>query len=138
MIDKKQIRVFLKFCLVGVFNTILGLCLVGIFYELLHMGYWLSTLLSNVLGGIIAFTLNRNYTFKSDANYLMAGIKFFANVLICYFIAYSMAKPLVNKLVQNFVMILSTHWKDRISILFAMCLFTMLNFLGQRFFVFKT
>ena len=60
-------------------------------------------------------------------------MKFILNISICYFIAYGTAKPLVYKVLQGFDAVI----RDNVAMLVGMGIFVVLNYIGQRFFVFK-
>jgi hypothetical protein len=60
-------------------------------------------------------------------------IAFVVNIVLCYAIAYGIAKPAVNHLLRNS----PQKTRENIALFFGMCLFTGLNYLGQRFVVFK-
>ena len=61
-------------------------------------------------------------------------VRFVVNIAVCYGLAYGIAKPLCLQLLAN----ASTTVRDNVSMLVGMCLFTGLNYLGQRLFAFRT
>lgn len=125
----------LKFLIVGVTNTLFSIIIMFMLYNLLHFGYWGSSAISYILGSILSFILNKNFTFKNKDSLLKTGIKFVIIVVICYLIAYSVAKPIIFIVLQN--IIISVSIIEQISMLFGMVLYTLLNYFGQRFFAFK-
>lgn len=126
---------FIKFVLVGLMNTALSVAIMFLLYNWLNMGYWSSSAISYVLASISSFFLNRNFTFKSKESILKSAIKFSINVAICYVLAYSLAKPLVVFSLSKFNLPQSTT--EQIAMLLGQVLFTVLNYIGQRFFAFK-
>ena len=52
---------------------------------------------------------------------------------MCYLIAYGVAKPLVRAMLSG----ASVSIQENVAMLSGMCLFVVLNYLGQRFFAFK-
>ncbi len=131
LFDKK----LLKFLLVGVANTLFSAVIMFLLYNLAHFGYWGSSAISYILGSILSFVLNKSFTFQNRDSVLKTGLKFALNVAVCYVIAYSLAKPAVIWVLSSFS--LPQNITDQISMLFGMCLFTGLNYIGQRFFAFK-
>ena len=123
----------LKFMLVGIANTLFSAATMFLLYNLAHLGYWGSSAISYVLGSILSFVLN--FTFQNKDSVVKTGVKFALNVAICYVVAYSIAQPAVNWMLSSFS--LEQSITDQISMLFGMCLFTGLNYLGQRLFAFK-
>ena len=55
------------------------------------------------------------------------------NITICYLIAYGIAKPLVRFVLSG----CSTNIQDNVAMLAGMCFFVGLNYIGQKFIVFK-
>ena len=125
-------RSFLKFLVVGAINT--GVSFV-IMFALESLGYWISTAIAYFVGAVISFFLNKKYTFKSDENVLKAVFKFALNVFVCYIISYSFAKP-VMVWILSFSSV-SFVWTERITKVFAMALYTVINYLGQKFVAFN-
>lgn len=125
----------IKFALVGTFNTLLSAIIMVVLYNFIHIGYWSSTAIAYIIGSVISFWLNKNFTFKNDESVIITGIKFIINILICYLIAFSLAKPIIIYLLKNLSLPVKTI--ELIAMLFGMPLFTCLNYLGQRFFAFK-
>ncbi|WMJ24209.1 GtrA family protein [Paludicola sp. MB14-C6] len=125
----------IKFVLVGVLNTLFSMVIMFLLYNLFHFGYWGSSSVSYILGSILSFVLNKSFTFQNKDSIWKTALKFSINVAICYLLAYSLAQPLMKLLLSD--MHLKTSWVEQISMLFGMVLFTLLNYIGQRFFAFK-
>lgn len=128
LVDEKMI----KFLLVGVINTMVGIGVMFIAYNFLHLGYWISSALNYILGSIVSYVLNKNFTFKSNNNETQAIIKFLINIACCYLIAYGGAKPLMFLIFKDF----EQQIRDNLSMLTGMCIFVIINYIGQRYFVF--
>lgn len=126
---------FWKFILVGVLNTIFSAVVMFLLYNIASFGYWGSSVISYILGSILSFVLNKNFTFENSGSVSGTAVKFVINVAVCYFVAFGISKPLVEVLLSNIQ--LSVSIKEQIAMLFGMVLFTLLNYVGQRFFAFK-
>jgi putative flippase GtrA len=124
-----------SFIIVGVINTIVGLSVMLLLYNLLHTGYWLSSAIAYVIGSAVSYALNRKYTFKYTGSTAKSLLKFSLNIAVCYVVAYSLAKPFVIYALSSFDMRISTV--EQIAMVFGMCVFTGLNFFGQKFFAFR-
>lgn len=120
------------FLLVGVANTLFSAV---IMFLLEFMGYWPSTAIAYIAGGILSFFLNRRFTFESKEPLLRSGVKFAVNLVVCYVIAYLIAQPAAGWFLGAFK--LTAIWQERITKLFGMGLYTVMNYFGQRFFAFK-
>lgn len=125
-------RSFVRFLLVGVSNTLLSAILM---FALEDSGYWMSTAIAYIAGAVLSFFLNRNFTFKSNEKTGKSAIKFAINVLLCYVIAYSLAQPFVGWTLGYTS--INGVWVERITKLFGMAFYTLINYFGQRFFAFR-
>lgn len=122
----------LKFLLVGIVNTIVGTAIMFIAYNNLHFDYWLSSALNYILTSILSYFLNKYFTFKDTSRGFKPVLKFALNIGVCYVIAYGVAKPVVALLLSGY----EQKVQDNGAMFAGMCLFVVLNYLGQRFFAF--
>lgn len=136
-------KTLLKFLLVGVANTIVGSGVMFIFYDIFNFSYWISSICNYVVGGICSFFLNKYFTFKTDSTSLMTFRQnfkqvalFILNLVICYLIAYIAAKKLIAFFLSSSS--LTEKMQGNIALLVGMVLYTILNYLGQRIFVFES
>lgn len=125
--------VTIKFLIVGVINTLVGTSVMFLFYNVFHAGYWVASALNYIVGSIVSFFLNKYFTFKSEEKSLGEVLRFIINITVCYILAYGIAKPCVHSLLGGY----SLTVRDNAAMLAGMCLFVVLNYIGQRFLVFK-
>ncbi|MCL2832370.1 MAG: GtrA family protein [Treponema sp.] len=104
-----------------------------LFYNCLQLNYWVSSASNYAAGSILSFFLNKYFTFSVKKWRLSMVILFICNILICYFMAYGIAKPFVGGLMRNY----SQKWRDNSAMFAGMVLFTGLNYLGQKYLVFR-
>ena len=124
---------FLKFCLVGVANTLVGSGVMYAFYNLANCSYWFSSAMNYVVGSVVSYFLNKYFTFRSNSRSWGEIARFAVNIAVCYLIAYGVARPLVHAVISS----LSVTANDNRALLAVMVIFTALIYLGQRFFAFK-
>lgn len=124
----------LRFVLVGVVNTLVGMAIMFGLYNLAHCSYWISSACNYILTSILSFFLNKFFTFRNTKNIIGQAVRFAVNIAVCYLLAYGIAKPLCIWLLSG----ASQTVRDNVSMLVGMCLFTVLNYLGQRFFAFAS
>ena len=133
MIKKLLDKTFWKFILVGIINTLFGTAIMFVFYNVFHLSYWLSSASNYFFGSILSYFLNKYFTFKyKERNWSVIG-RFVLNISVCYLVAYGIAKPLTMHLLEG----MSVTIQENAAMLVGMVLFTLLNYLGQRFFAFK-
>ncbi len=129
VIDGKTI----KFLIVGVVNTLFGAAIMFGLYNLAGCSYWLSSAANYFLGSILSFFLNKSFTFGNKDSLRNTVPKFVLNILICYLLAYGIAKPAVLYLLEGSPATI----QENLAMFVGMCLFTAFNYIGQRYFAFK-
>lgn len=134
---------FLRFLCVGVVNTLIGVSLNFVLFNYAFWGfgksaaYWCATFLSNAAGATVSFFLNRSFTFRSRAEISRTAPRFVLVILLCYLVAYKFAEQFLQWGLA------AAHWRlgDRLegnaAYLFGMCVYTLLNYFGQKLFVFR-
>ncbi|MBA2943404.1 GtrA family protein [Paenibacillus sp. CGMCC 1.16610] len=127
---------FLRFLLVGVFNTLVGLSASFVFFNVLHLNYWLSTFAGNTLGAIVSYTLNRTFTFRSKASVGSSWWKFAIVILSCYGLSYS-CSLLLAEAAGVLWPELRADWLHNGAILVGNGLYTIGNYLGHKYFTFR-
>jgi len=126
-------KTFMKFIMVGIINTIVGTTIMFVFYNVFHLNYWVSSASNYFFGSICSYILNKHFTFNYKKHFWSSFLRFIINILICYLLAYGIAKPLIKWILYD----LNTTYQENIAMILGMCLFVAFNYLGQRFFAFK-
>ena len=124
---------FLRFLLVGLLNTLVSSSVMFLLYNLTHCGYWFSSAVSYVVGSVVSYFLNKNFTFRSRGRDTTVVPRFIVNIAVCYAAAYGAARPLARAVLSG----ASEALRDNAAMGFGMCIFTALNYIGQRLFVFR-
>ncbi len=124
-----------KFLAVGVLNTGFSAVIMFLLYNLAHFGYWRSSAISYLLGAILSYVLNKKFTFQNRDAVWKTALKFAINVGVCYVLAYSLAQPAVTWALS--FLNLEKSVVEQIAMLTGMALYTLFNYIGQRFFSFR-
>jgi len=127
--DKK----FFKFIIVGVINTIAGAVVMFALYNFAGLSYWVSSAATYVSCSTLSFFLNKNFTFGVKRKSVAMVFMFAGVVIAAYLIAFGCAKPAMNYFLQNS----SQKIRENAALFAGMCVYTGLNYIGQRCFVFK-
>lgn len=122
-----------KFLVVGVINTLVGTGLMFVLYNIFSVSYWISSASNYIVGSIVSYFLNKHFTFQNKERSAAQIFRFAVNILLCYLAAYGLAKPLVSAALSG----VNEKVQGNLSMLVGMGLFVVLNYLGQRFFVFR-
>ncbi len=125
--NKKEFFRALKFTL---FSASAGMIEMGVFAllnSLTHWSYWPCYLIALVLSVLWNFTLNRNFTFQASNNVPVA----MAKVALFYLIFTPVSTWAGNYLAE------SLHWNEYLVTILNMLANFVLEYLYDRFFVFK-
>ena len=124
---------FLKFAAVGVINTLVGTAIMFGLYNLAGASYWVSSAANYVLASILSYVLNKKFTFGHKGEVVQSGIRFAVNIAVCYLLAYGIAKPCAAALLSD----CSISVQENAAMFTGMCIFVVLNYFGQKVFVFR-
>lgn len=130
----KPTNSFIRFLFVGIVNTLIGLTIIFLLMNGIGLNYWMATSIGNTCGAIISFVLNRNFTFKSNNSLVASGIRFATVIVLSYFCAYGVSDLLWGGVMDESSLFLFTN--KEVSVLFGACLYTLLNYYGQKYLVF--
>lgn len=128
---------FMIFLLIGLFNTLFAMLITYSIYNLLHLGYYLSSFTGTFSAAVLGFFLNRRFTFSSDCKIFVSIVKFFTVIFLSYLIAFTLTHKLFLYVFSILNLDLSISVIEQIAILFAQIIFTLLNFTGQKLWTFK-
>ncbi|MFB6468385.1 GtrA family protein [Cytobacillus sp. Hz8] len=131
----KQTKTFIRFLIVGVINTMIGLSVMLITVHWFDFSYWLATFTGNSIGACVSFFLNRSFTFQSTVGWGQSVWKFLLVILSCYFLSYSFS-DICSKVVGDLFSLQTENEKD-LAILLGTGFYMISNYLGQKNFVFR-
>lgn len=124
---KKELLRSLKFLCFSISAGVIEIVVFSLLNELTGWSYWPSYLIALVLSVLWNFTLNRRYTFQSANNIPVAMMK----VALFYVVFTPLSTILGNYLAE------SLHWNEYLVTVLNMVMNFVLEFLYDRFFVFK-
>lgn len=137
-------RSFVVFLCVGVLNTFVGMGVGFICINALDMSYGWSMFYNYLIGSIVSYFLNKRFAFHYQGTDWRSVMKFALNIVVCFLIAIPVARPATGWCLRQMVEPLATvgvHLSDKlidnVSVLTGTALFTIVNYLGQRFYAFK-
>jgi putative flippase GtrA len=126
-------RVFFRFIITGGVNTLVGMVIMFTLYNMAGLSYWVSSGANYFFTSVMSFFLNKYFTFQTrDWSFRMVAA-FVLTIAASYALAYGIARPLAALLFAG----LDPRLRGNISLFAGMCLFTLINYCGQRFFVFR-
>ena len=90
-----------RFIVVGIINTLFGTAIMFVFYNVFHFSYWFSSASNYFFGSILSYFLNKHFTFRYGKADFKSIAKFTINIIVCYLLAYSIAKPIMAHLLSR-------------------------------------
>jgi putative flippase GtrA len=93
----------------------------------------MSSAINYGLTSIVSFFLNKHWTFGAKGWSVFMLLAFVLTIIVSYLSAYSIARPLVYRILQG----QSQKIRDNISLFAGMCFFAGINYFGQRFVAFR-
>ena len=117
---------FIKFCLIGVINGVVGFSIILALIYLFNVNYLVSNLAGYICGLMTSFLLNKYVNFKSEGNVKVELPIFIGSFLIAYSINALVLYTIVELL----------HESKIIGLIVASATYTTLFYLSSRFFVF--
>ncbi|MGZ4164820.1 MAG: GtrA family protein [Tumebacillaceae bacterium] len=127
---------FFRFLLVGVLNTLVGLSATYLLLNVFQLSYYPSTFLGNAIGAVVSFFLNKTFTFKSKGAIGWDAVRFVVVILVCYGVSYTWGLHLTKSLLSHLTT--NSKWVENGAVLVGAGFYTITNYLGQRFFTFRT
>ena len=138
---KDFIMEVIHFGMVGVINTLMGWGIMAVLYNLIHMNYWLSSGISYFIGSVFSYHANAKLTFKVEERDKWLPWRFALNIIVCYLIAFSVAKPFTARALDAIGLSsggrISTVLLETVAMICGMCIFIVMNFFGQKLLVFR-
>lgn len=130
---------FIRFAMVGVINTLVGTGTMFLQFNCIPWGdpdaaYWISSGCNYIIGGFCSYFLNKYFTFRSKQKNCREILAFIVEQAVCWVLAYGLAQPLVRWILSG----TGVNLQGNVSMLTGMGLFVLLNYFGQKFFVFKS
>jgi putative flippase GtrA len=126
-------RKFFRFILVGIINTLVGSAIMFLLYNIVHFNYWFSSACNYIFTSVLSFFLNKYFTFGIRQWYISMIIAFILTIVLSYLIAYGISKPVMEYFLRN----TTVKIRENTALFSGMCLFTLINYIGQRLVVFK-
>ena len=127
MKDKKEIKRMIKFTLFSISAGLIEIGLFELLYNVIKWSWWPSYLIALVASVVWNFTLNREYTFKSANNVPIAMMKVFF-----FYLVFTPLSTLLGNYLEG-----TLNWNGTIVTLINMVLNFVLEYLYDRYYVFK-
>jgi putative flippase GtrA len=124
--DLIESNTFIKFCLIGVINGIVGFSIILSLIYFFNINYMISNFLGYIGGIITSFILNKYVNFKTEGR-IKAEFPIFIGSFI---VAYSVNALVLYSLVELL------HQSKLVGLIFASATYTILFYLSSKFFVF--
>jgi putative flippase GtrA len=121
-------KTFYRYVLVGILNTLISLGIIWTLFYGFSVDYRISYFIGTCIGILSSFVLNRSFTFRSKAPWLIGLIKFLLSSAVSYLVSNFCLMTAVEKL----------NLAHSLAFLLAMVSYTVVNYLLNKTLVFKT
>ena len=123
---------FVRFIIVGVLNTLIGLSVIFICLNLAGLGYWTSTIIGNAVGAVNSYVMNKRFTFQSKASVSSTLWRFMLVTVICYIAAYWIGAEAARWLIAPVFPQAGETALNNAAALLGSGLYTVMNYVGQK------
>lgn len=136
---ESRIAQFIKFCLVGVMNTLVTLCAIFLCKSLLGINEYVSNAIGYILGVINSFLWNKQWVFNTVGHYRREATRFLCGFILCYLLQLATVvtlntSSLGNLLFDTGYIVISGY---AIATLIGCCVYTITNFIYNRLITFR-
>lgn len=128
MINKQTFQQFLMFGIIGLTNTLLTALIIWLLLTAMHFSPYTSNIIGYIAGLINSFIWNRQWTFKSKTRVSITFYKFIITFVISYLL----------QLANLYLLLNFTTFDPFICQLFSIVVYSIVNFLLNKFYTFKT
>lgn len=136
---RDEIERFVKYCLVGVLNTLVTLGVIFVSKSIIGLNPYLSNAMGYVAGVINSFLWNKNWVFHSGGSYRREAFRFLLGFAICYLAqlcaVWALTRSPFGDLEFDFRLFVLSGYG--IATLLGNVLYTLLNFLYNRLVTFR-
>lgn len=142
MLKKLLDRSLVIFLLIGAGNTLLTALIMTLLFQPVEgrfgsvFAYWAVSAFAFALTSILSFLLNMRLSFQYRGRVWAAAARFALVIAVCYLIAYSVAQPVTAWILARFLPA-DPSLTAKIALYTGQIIFTLLNYVGQRFFAFR-
>lgn len=140
-ISRATFAQMIKYACVGALNTLLTLCVIVVSKDFLGINEWVSNAIGYVVGFINSFLWNKHWVFHSQRKLLNEMFRFIIGFLVCYAIQFLVTWLLAEHTalkeveVSIYKIVLSGYG---IATLLGMVVYTIANFLFNKYITFKS
>lgn len=130
---------FVKYCTVGVLNTLLCLGVIFICKSIFDFNPYISNVLGYIAGVINSFLWNKKWVFRSDGRFGIEAVKFICGFLICFALQFALVWTLNQSSFgsQEYDLWVFTLSGYGIATILGNVLYTVANFLYNRLVTFR-
>lgn len=136
---KEQYGQFIRYCIVGVLNTLMTLGVIYICKSLLCWNLYVCNALGYIAGVTNSFFCNKQWTFKSKGRYRREAVRFLAGFGVCYALQFLLVWMLTQSEFgqYNFLILGIVISGYGIATLLGNLVYTLANFVYNRLITFR-
>ncbi len=125
---------FLKYVIINLSVSAVGTGLMYLLYNAFNVSYWASSVTNQVFDAVVVFFLDKRFAFNVREWTAKLVVLYIVNTAVCYAIAYgTIARPLSRLAFTG----MGVTGHENMAMLVGVIAYKILDYFGQRFFVFK-
>ncbi len=124
--SSKNLREFIRFCIVGVGNTSVNYLVYTFLLMIIHIHYLIAGVIGYLSGAVFGFIVNRKWTFKAKIS----------NIYLAIYLMINVFSMLVNTLIQ-WIAVEKLHIMPELSQFCGIAVTTFVNYFFTKKFVFS-
>lgn len=138
LLGNEKLTQFIKYCLVGVLNTLVCIGVIYLCKSLLGINPYVSNALGYICGVINSFLCNKQWVFHSKGSYRREALRFVLGFFLCYALQFLVVWMLTSRFGDYDFLILGIVLSGYgIATLLGNIVYTLANFVYNRTVTFK-
>lgn len=131
-------RETLAYLLIGLTNTVINWTATYVMNNVFGIGYWVTSVLTFLFGVAFTYIMNKKYAFRSAESDRETLPKYLIEVLVCFAVSYGLGKIVLDWFFSRvFVPDIAPEKLNTVKGILANICYIGLNYIGQKFFVFR-
>ena len=137
--SRREFFRFVKYCLVGVLNTLLTLGVIFVSKSILELNPYVCNALGYAVGVTNSFLWNKKWVFRSAGGMRSEALRFLCGFAVCYALQFAVVWALNRSTFGDIEISLAVFTLSGygLATLIGNVVYTVANFLYNRFFTFK-
>ena len=128
----------LAYLLIGLTSTAINWTLTYVLNNVFGIGYWATSVITFLICTIFSYIMNKRYAFRNTESEKETLPRYVLEVCVCFLLAYGLGKMALDWFFSKVLVLpLDEDKMNTVKGILANCCYIALNYIGQKFFVFR-